>query len=270
MDKRAVILLAFLLVLIPLASAQPEIILNVFIEENGEVVLAGTATENPSLEDVNYSNGSLAGISQFYTSKKEDIWTFEIRPSGDYKYYSLSVILPKNSILLGNTIKSNSEPKVFVNKKIEVDVEGKNSEPYLKFSYQIEQKDSSYPLIIPLSFILVAIIVAFVVFFKTKKKRDFIKKQEKEENEKLAIQNQQSQIQQQVESNKDVERFLNEREKQILNVLRKEGGKLTQAQIQKITNIPKAALSRHLKMLEIKELVHKTGKGKLNDIVLKE
>ena len=65
-------------------------------------------------------------------------------------------------------------------------------------------------------------------------------------------------------------RGLNQRQKQIMKLLIDRKKPLTQTEIQKLLNIPKAAVSRNIRRLELKGLIEKEQIGMSNLIRLKK
>jgi uncharacterized membrane protein len=71
-------------------------------------------------------------------------------------------------------------------------------------------------------------------------------------------------------NNYDDFRGLNQRQKEIMNLLIKNNTSMTQTDIQKELNIPKAAVSRNIRRLEIKGLIEKEQIGMSNLIRIKK
>jgi predicted transcriptional regulator len=62
--------------------------------------------------------------------------------------------------------------------------------------------------------------------------------------------------------------ILTDREKQILDIIKKNNGQITQNKIQQELNLPKSSLSRNLLSLEKKGLIKKASKGLSNVVML--
>ncbi|HNV00949.1 MAG TPA: winged helix-turn-helix transcriptional regulator [archaeon] len=63
---------------------------------------------------------------------------------------------------------------------------------------------------------------------------------------------------------------LTERQLKIMELLEKNDGKITQSELQKTLNYPKAALSRNLNSLEKKDIISKERKGMTMLVKIKE
>ena len=100
------------------------------------------------------------------------------------------------------------------------------------------------------TFLFVVLIIVFIFLKKSKE----IKKGEKtiDNNEEYSL------------------KGLNERQKEIMNLLIERNRPLTQTDIQKELGIPKSAISRNIRTLEIKGLIEKEQIGMSNLIRLKK
>lgn len=228
--------LAFVFFLSSVLAEQQELYLEVRIFDDGSCLLSGTATDNPNIKDVEYEKGILYGLSQSFTSKKKEIWQFHLETEKSFSY-SLKIILPENSKLLS----LNKQAVIFTENDaivVEVNDEGKLDILLTYTKGPVKIKHFNF-----LPVIAVIILLIFIAVFLLKKQR------------KKKI-------------NKKIFELLNERERLILKLLSKKG-KLSYGKLQKLSGIPKASFSRHIKALENKKLIKRTGKGKLSFIELR-
>ena len=232
-----VLLFAFVLFFSSLAKSQ-ELHLEVRIFDDGSCLLTGTATEDPNIKDVEYEKGILYGLSQSFTSKKKEIWHFHLETEKSFSY-SLKIILPENSKLLG----INKQAIIFTeNKAIVVETSGKDKlDILLTYTKDVKPKQSSFLTILAI-IVFMVIVLFFLAFF-------FMKKRKKRVNKKILD-------------------LLNERERLILKLLSRKR-RISYGTLQKLSKIPKASFSRHIKALENKKLIKRTGKGRLSFIELK-
>ncbi len=116
---------------------------------------------------------------------------------------------------------------------------GDDEELYVEY-YKGEENNLYGGIIIMLIIVLLAFLVLILLLFR-------IKTIDREELSKL-------------------ERTLNEREILILKKIINEGGRINQNKLAKITNIPKASLSRIIRNLTHKRILIKTSRGLVNRI----
>ncbi len=202
----------------------------------------------------NYPNLTITNTEQ-YTSKQQSIWVFNITKEGRFSEFVYSLQLPEGSSI--NYIKSSGSIRIEENLgRLIVRGFGENESLSILIQYQTEKRENSlfqenivylflFPAIVIVSLLLV------VLFLKEKKikgiptrnvtKRPF----------------------------EDI-KGLNHRQKQIMQILYERNTPLTQTDIQKELQIPKASVSRNLRGLERKDLIEKEQIGMSNLIRLKK
>ena len=128
------------------------------------------------------------------------------------------------------------------------------SDSSIDVKYKINQVYNDYlPYLIPVILIIIILIVRFFYFHIFRKNKTTKKdKTESKSQDKLNI----------------LKKVLNEREKIIINNLKK-SGKIKMSHLRKLTYIPKASFSRHIQELEKKGLINRSGEGKNKFVEIK-
>jgi len=225
---KKLVLVGFIFIfLVNYASAYTNI--NIYIDEAGSALFLGETNEKIDLPlGVEIKNEEIIGKTHKLTTKQGEIWSF---------FYSLenaelNIILPKSTI-----IKSVTNGEVYIGGE-GISVYSKNS---VDFTYVLGEESSNRLLWI---FIIIliglgGIIILIYVFYTLKKSKNLKSKNN------LEI----------------IKKVLNEREKIIIENLKK-SGKIKGSYLRKLCDIPKASFSRHLRELEQKRIIKKTGDGK--------
>jgi uncharacterized membrane protein len=239
------ILLCTLLILIiylPTTSAQDYYAdINIDVYSYGFVTIDGT-TNYPDL---------LAKDTEVYTLKKQSYWFLNITKDGDFSDFVYVLTLPKGASI--NYIKNTGFIRIEEDQgKLIINGFGENEIFSIKVQYQIGKstKKESIKVDPILLFLLTIIIVLIAILIGI-----FVKERAKTQNQK-----------------KDGYNFkgLNQRQKQIMKLLIDRKTPLTQTDIQRELNIPKAAVSRNVRGLELKGLIEKEQIGMSNLIRLKK
>ena len=175
------------------------------------------------------------------TFKQGEIWSFSYSSPGN----SLEVFLPAGAEVLdvsANHISVQDERIVLY------------SDSSIDVKYKINQVYNDYlPYLIPVILIIIILIVRFFYFHIFRKNKTTKKdKTESKSQDKLNI----------------LKKVLNEREKIIINNLKK-SGKIKMSHLRKLTYIPKASFSRHIQELEKKGLINRSGEGKNKFVEIK-
>ena len=193
-----------------------------------------------------------------FTSKQQSIWTLNITRNVTYSDYVFSIILPKHSqintvISSGSTFISDKSGNLIVN--------GYGSNSTLSVIVQYQTKNTlnenktfqldKLSIILIICIIILAICFLIVLLFNSKKYSQHISND--------YSQNSYRQM-----------KGLNERQKDILQLLEGKGTALTQTDIQKELTLPKASVSRNIRRLELKGLIEKEQIGMSNLIRLKK
>ncbi|MEM0493214.1 MAG: MarR family transcriptional regulator [Candidatus Thermoplasmatota archaeon] len=187
--------------------------------------------------------------SQNYTSKNKSYWILHISTDEIFSAFIYTIRLPKGAVI--HSIDSSGMTRITNNEGFLI-VKGysEDSKLYIMIKYEIEKETvigSGYEW-----FLLGAIIVAtlsLVILYLYKRNPST---RETSENTDINL--------------KD----LNKRQREIINILTEIGTPLTQTEIEKRLNIPKASVSRNIRTLERKGLIVKEQKGMSNLISLKK
>ena len=217
------------------------------VDSSGFVTIEGT-TNHPDLLIKNTEN---------YTSKKQSYWLLNITKKDIFSDFIYVLTLPKGSSI------------IFINStgfiRIQEDLGnllvrgyGENKSFSIIIQYQIEKQSDDKGIIqfdmlyVILTIVIITLIVMLaVVFIRDKKSKGAV--EELKQNE--------------IDTNF---KGLNERQKQIMKLLIDREIPLTQTDIQRELNIPKAAVSRNIRGLELKGLIEKEQIGMSNLIRLKK
>ncbi len=183
--------------------------------------------------------------TQELTLKNGKTWTLFIDTNEIFSEYSYKIILPINSQI--QKIQTNSTYFLSTqNSQIIIEGFGENIDFNIKINYTILQTTSQPELIflILVAIILIAIFVGGFVVFKYQNQTKINQKEEAKETQNTFDEN-----------------ALTERQLAIVKLLEKKNGRETQAEIQKILQLPKASLFRNIFTLEKKGIVKKERKG---------
>ena len=250
-NRFCIILIFFLfLVLVYLPSVYADEYyadISINVDDSGFVIIDGV-TNHPNL---------LAENTEVYTSKKQSYWLLNITKEEVFSDFIFSLTLPQRSSI--NYITSSGSFRIEADAdNLVVKGFGENESFSVVVQYQInktsdENLSLDWNVLLILGFFILILII-FLVFaiFQNKRKNLACS------NKKLA---------------NDVDhdlRGLNNRQKKIIKLLIDHNRPLTQAEIQKELNIPKAAVSRNIHSLEIKGLIEIEKIGMSNLIRLKK
>jgi uncharacterized membrane protein len=219
--------------------------LTITVDSSGFVTIEG---------QTNYLNLTIKN-TELYTSKQQNLWLLNITKQEIFSEFIYTVTLPKGSSI--NYIKSTGFIRIEESLgNLIVRGFGENESFSIIIQYQTEKKVDSilqetivYPIL--LSAVILVSILLFILYQKEKK----TKRPEAKEIK-----------------NKPLEEWkgLNHRQKQILQILQVRNIPLTQTDIQRELQIPKASISRNIRGLERKGLIEKETIGISNLIRLKK
>ena len=221
--------------------------LSIDVDSSGFVTLQGV-TNYPDL---------LINNTPMYTIKKQGNWILNITKDTVFSDFIYELLLPKGASI--NYIKSSGFLRIEEHEgRLVVNGVGENETFTLIVQYQIEklvgdtgisEKDAvSLFLII----IIVILLIILMVFYLKKRKKNITNTVPKEDSPASDL------------------KGLNKRQKEIITLLRERKLPLTQTEIQKELDIPKAAVSRNIHGLEMKGLIEKEQIGMSNLIRLKK
>jgi len=216
------------------------------VDSSGYVTIDGT-TNYPDL---------LVSNTQNYTSKKQSTWSLNITKEDVFSEFIYEITLPRDSSV--SYIKTSGFRTIQENNGYFI-INGVGENESLSILIQYQTEKTTEGSIIKLDFvniilftsIIILIIILFFLIVKDKKKTV--------ENKPL---------------NDTITGYdfkgLNDRQKQIMKLLIDRKIPLTQTDIQRELNIPKAAVSRNIHGLECKGLIEKEQIGMSNLIRLKK
>jgi uncharacterized membrane protein len=236
------ILLGCLIIYIPSISADNYYAdITIDVDSSGYVTIDGI-TDHPDL---------LIKNTELYTSKKQSYWLLNITKEDIFSDFIYVLTLPKGSSI--NYIKSSGFISIENNNgNLLVKGFGENEPFSILIQYQTEKLPedqiikNDIILITLFICIIILIIILFILLSKEKPKAD----------QSIA---------------KDYNfKGLNDRQKEIMNLLIDKNIPMTQTEIQKELKIPKAAVSRNIRGLEIKGLIEKEQIGMSNLIRIKK
>lgn len=222
--------------------------LEIVVDNSGFVTIDGV-TNYPDL---------LAENTERYTSKQQSFWLLNITKNEVFSDFVFTLTLPKNSEI--NFVTSSGS--VIIGEELGslvVKGFGENESLSLIIQYKTEKTidaEGIFGLDVFTFILLICIIILIVLFFIVLILMDKQKKptstQKTENGEEINL------------------RGLNDRQKKIIRLLIDSKRPLTQTEIQRELDIPKAAVSRNIRGLELKGLVEKEQIGMSNLIRLKK
>jgi len=207
--------------------------------------------------NTNYPN-LIVKDSQNFTSKTKEIWRLNITTNEILSDFIFAITLPEHARIRsisssGSTFIGESSGNLIINGV------GSNESLSLIVEYQTDKIletnelfDLDLITIFLISCIIVLIICFLIVLFFTDKRGKSLISHKNEFDSQLEL------------------KGLNNRQKKIMNLLHASDVALTQTDIQKELNIPKASVSRNIRRLELKGLIEKEQIGMSNIIRLKK
>lgn len=222
--------------------------LEIDVDNSGFVTIKGS-TNHPDL---------IADNTELYTSKKQSFWLLNITKDEVFSGFVFLLTLPKNSeinyVTSTGSVNIGQELGSLVVKGI-----GENESFSLVVQYKTEKiiEDETifgldlFSIILMLTIIFLIILFFIVLFFIDRQKK--VPSIEKTEDG--------------LEINL---KGLNDRQKKIIMLLLECKKAMTQTEIQRELNIPKAAVSRNIRGLELKGLIEKEQHGMSNLIRIKK
>ncbi len=238
----SILLIFITIILLPSTTAQnyyADIIIEV--DSSGFVTIDGV-TNHPDI---------LIKDTEIYTSKKQSYWLLNITKEDIFSDFVYDLSLPKGSSI--NYIKSSGFISIEENEgNLFVRGFGINETFSVLIQYQTEKLTEDKIIDLDLIFILLMVviiisIIILVVFVIKEKIKD-----------------------EQPKSNVNEFKGLNQRQEEIMNFLIDKNIAVTQTEIQRELNIPKAAVSRNIRGLELKGLIEKEQIGMSNLIRIKK
>jgi len=216
--------------------------IDISVNESGYVTITGH-TNYPDL---------LVENTERYTSKKQGIWTINITKKEVFSEYTYELKLPKGASISG--IKTSKLTSIRAESdSIIIKGYGENESFSLVVQYKINPSSLDWNVLFIFGFLItiVSIYLVYSIFQERRKKHAAPDKE--------------------IDSSLDPYfKGLNSRQKQIIKLLIDSNRSLTQTDIQKELDIPKAAVSRNIHSLEIKGLIEIEKSGMSNLVRLKK
>jgi uncharacterized membrane protein len=219
--------------LLPAASAYYADV-TVDVGADGFVSISGVSN-HPQLQ---------SGTTQDFTAKNKEHWLLNITPSGSFEDYVFTVQLPPGATL--NYVNSKNLQILTEDKRVVIKVIGSNDSVSIVAQYTITQVNRTYKWV-ELAVILALLFVGGVLYLTRRKPKEH----------KKAV-------------HSALVEGLPARQQEIVALLHKAGGKLTQKQIEQSMSIPKSSVSRNIDSLERRGVVKKDSYGMTNVISLVE
>jgi uncharacterized membrane protein len=202
----------------------------------GEVMISG-ATNHPSLAP---------GLTQNFTGKSGQNWLLNLTLAENFSEYIYDISFPPNTEInymnVPKNVRVETEGEI-----IHIIATGTNQTFFAVVQYSFDGPAMGQPPLDPILMLGIAIIIGFLisqVYFHYKRRRSskgstVVPKPKRSYHPEA----------------------MTERQNQILDILKREGGHATQAKIQNETKIPKASLSRNIDSLVRKKVIKKERKG---------
>ncbi len=222
--------------------------LNIQVDNQGYTTITGNS---------NYPNLTTTSTPE-YTSKKGAYWTLNITKPKQFSEFIYTLQLPETASI--NYIKTTGTINIQnQGNKLTIKGYGENKPLEILIQYKINKETNN--VIMTITAAIISIITAASVYYLYKKKKKTKKQARKKSTRKK----------------KEKKRTkpkklppLPERQKQIMQLLIDKRKPLTQAQIRKELNLPKASTTRNINALELKGLIIKEKAGITNIIRIKK
>ncbi len=234
------------ILIIPIVSCEEYYAdIDITVDNSGFVTITGVSN-HPDL---------LVENSEFYTSKDQSLWLLNITKDELFSDYVFSVTFPEGSSI--NYINSDGPIRIEEESgNLIVKGFGENKPLSLVVQYQLQKvqeenktfEEDTFLILLIIIFVLIILIVFYIV--KDKISVSNVKNIDHYKNYNL--------------------KGLNNRQKEIMKIIIDNNKPITQAEIQKTLNIPKAAVSRNIHSLEIKGIIEIEKIGMSNLIRLKK
>ncbi len=199
----------------------------------------------------NYPNLTIKN-TEMYTSKQQSLWLLNITKPEIFTQFIYTVTLPKGSSI--SHIKSTGLIRIAENQgSLVIGGFGENTSLSILIQYQTEKTQDLFlqeTIVYPILFSLILLVCILLIYFYRKEKK----------TKPLEIK---------TEPPGDW-KGLNHRQKQIMQLLKERNIPLTQTDLQKELQIPKASVSRNIRGLEKRGLIEKETIGMSNLIRLKK
>ena len=215
---------------------------DISVDTSGFVTITGT-TNYPDL---------LTDSTEIYSSKDQSFWLLNITKNEVFSNYIYTITFPKGTSI--NYIKSEGTFRIGGHEEhLIIDGFAENNNLSVIIQYQIDKyNEGSVSNAFNMNLGLIIIISLFIILFIVV----YYKFPDKNKSSEMF--------------EDDMLKGLNQRQKDIMNILINNSAPLTQSDIQREIGIPKASVSRNIQRLEFKGLIEKEQTGMSNLIRLKE
>ena len=222
--------------------------LHISVDNSGFVTIDGVSNY-PEL---------LTENTEVYTSKQQSLWFLNISKKEIFSNFIYKLTLPKNSEV--SYVKSSGS--VIIGEEqgnLVISGFGENKSLSILIQYKIDKSAEFdelfgldiFSIILITGIILLTFLFIIILYLILRQKKQIIL-EKTDDNLEISL------------------KGLNDRQKDIINLLINIKKDMTQTDIQRNLNIPKAAVSRNIRRLEIKGLIEKEKKGMSNIIRLKK
>jgi len=194
----------------------------------------------------------LAENSELYTFKKQSYWLLNITKNEVFSDYIYVLTLPQGSTI--NYIKSSGFSGIKEESgSLIITGSGGNESLSIVVQYQINNRSLDFNILLILGMLMLILVILLVFIIYQNKRKKLVDSDERLDDD--------------IGYNL---RGLTDRQKQIIELLIETKRPLTQVEIEKELDIPKAAVSRNVHSLEIKDLIEIEKIGMSNLIRLKK
>lgn len=291
------IFLLFLLALLAPALAQvineEQLLLNGYVDTSGDVMLTGYASPSSLsymsfLDGTNYTfdnnTNQLHAITNVLTSKNQDTWSLNFTLDGYYSDYAVTFYLPPGSKVTRFDIHPQINYQFQVREdSLVVSLQGYRVEsPYIIIDYKLPatastdagQSISIINYALPASFIIVLAAGAGFAFYRHRRQKITVIPEGKENTDREANSGTNgTKERKEIPVSSGMQKVidtLSEKEKEIIGLLLKNCGSVTQADIRYKTGIPRSSLTGIINALKRKNIIKKQEHGRTNIIQISE
>lgn len=243
---RLFILAAIALICIQAASAEEYYADITFdIGDSGSTLVSGV-TNNPGLT---------GRQTQEFTSKKGEYWVFNLSVKEPFSNFIYTISLPEGAVI--NYIKASTPVRIGGEGRTFIKATGKNNTMQVTVQYTLSPRNRADVVLILSLAVAMAFAAAGYFYFRKSKSTAVQSPSGKEEKTTSAG-----------EKPWYDKEFLADRQKEILEIVEKNNGMITQRQLESGMSIPKSSLSRNIDALARKGIIRKESKGMTNVICI--
>ncbi len=266
--------------------SEGQISLNGYVDPSGKVLITGYASQEslsymPFLDGIKYTfdnnTNQLYAVTDMLTSKGGDTWSLNFSLDGYYSDYSVTFYLPPGSEITRLETQHELNYQVQVKEDaLSLSIQGyRVVSPWIKLDYKLpaDVPGQINGLNISMLPILLTIVLIAGVTFAYYRHRNLKPAVTPETNEIEVNEAKTTPVTNGIHITGEMQKVidtLSEKEKAIIDVIIKNGGSSTQADIRYETGIPKSSLTGIINALKRKNIIKKVEKGRTNIIELSE